>query len=122
VVNQLPKDSLVYDDIRGDPAQLIERVSKVANYIGAAKARSRIVSNGNIMRVPGARDLQQWWRSASEEQKFLLLSSRNRQGKDKSRYPALNFAEEEAMAGLQYPFRGIGAVMDTEEDGGDSFE
>jgi hypothetical protein len=79
VNNILPSDSLSMKDFINKPEAVQARAFLVAEKIGLAKMRSRIASDLR-MQVPGARDLNDWWQKANNNQRLTLLSTSSKLG------------------------------------------
>jgi len=79
IKNQLPVDSLHISDLALDDFRLGVRLAYVATGLDSARLVHRITSDVSL-RVPGATDLKQWWRSASSDQIWKLLTVNRKSG------------------------------------------
>jgi len=116
VKNFVPKDSLVHEDLRLTTDVLYARMVTVASAIGNVKAIARISTNPELS-VAGAVDIDQWWDSASVEQRLTLLSSAKKLNISES---LSKLSEQKRLrlssgGGLRSPFRGSPVKLDSVE-------
>jgi hypothetical protein len=103
VMNILPKSSICWKDLMClNDDQLFRRILSVGREIGADKAVSRTVTNGELSTIEST-SLTSWWRLASPEQRFILISDAKKRG------TCFKGDQEALLARLtpgRYPFRG----------------
>jgi hypothetical protein len=74
VLNYYPTSSLAKQDFKRRSAHdLAARATVVASSMGPARAVSRIACDSTL-RIPGCRDLDEWWKKASNTRRARLLT------------------------------------------------
>jgi hypothetical protein len=101
--NQLPKASLSWADLKSQSKPALEtRIILVAKEIGGPKAVQRISSQLTLA-VSNARNLEEWWKSASNEQRFTLLTTSKLSGTVPSRGVKTECLDR--LSAVKCPFR-----------------
>jgi len=79
IKQQYPADSLVTQDFsRVNELEFKSRVVAVANQIGSAKAWNRIKTDPSLSTEWSVVNLEDWWRTADENQRFKILVKESR--------------------------------------------
>jgi hypothetical protein len=109
---KLPLDSLTNHDLNFAPRKLLARAFLVSDKLRTPKLIARIRGNPDL-HVAGVTNLGDWWKYATGDQRFVLLSTASKRGK-------FTGGSTDSLANLQCPF--LDAEGELSEEGSHALE